>query len=54
MQEPDAARSYFFFNRRFFQYIAHELANPLNGMLMSVEALESYAQANPVCHGPDR
>jgi len=46
MLEPDAVSSYFS-QPKFFQYIAHELANPLNGMLVSVGALESYAEANP-------
>ena len=46
MPEPDAVSPYFS-QPKFFQYIAHELANPLNGMLVSVGALESYAEANP-------
>ena len=46
MPEPDAVSSYFS-QSKFFQYIARELANPLNGMLVSVGALESYAEANP-------
>jgi histidine kinase/DNA gyrase B/HSP90-like ATPase/phospho-acceptor domain-containing protein len=46
MRESDAVSTYFS-QPKFFQYIAHELANPLNGMLVSVGALESYAEANP-------
>lgn len=33
--------------QKLYEYIAHELANPLNGMLMSVELIERYAAANP-------
>jgi two-component system sensor histidine kinase HydH len=36
-----------FSSRKFCDYIAHELANPLNGMLMSVEIIERFFKANP-------
>ena len=36
-----------FFSRKFCDYIAHELANPLDGMLVSVEVIEEYFEANP-------
>lgn len=34
-------------SRNFCNYITHEVANPLNGMLMGVELIERYFQANP-------
>jgi hypothetical protein len=38
MEESEAVNAAFF-SPEFFDYIAHELANPLNGMLMSVEII---------------
>jgi two-component system sensor histidine kinase HydH len=32
---------------KFSDYVTHELANPLNGMLVSVEIVEKYFAANP-------
>jgi signal transduction histidine kinase len=31
----------------FCDYITHEMGNPLNGMLMSIDAIERYFEANP-------
>jgi signal transduction histidine kinase len=36
-----------FSSRQFSDCIAHELANPLNGMLVSVEVIERYCETNP-------
>jgi signal transduction histidine kinase len=36
-----------FSSHKFCEYIAHELANPLNGMLMSAEIIDRYLAANP-------
>jgi signal transduction histidine kinase len=36
-----------FSSRKFCDYIAHELASPLNGMLMSAGIIEQYFEANP-------
>lgn len=36
-----------FSSRKFCDYIAHELTNPLDGMLVSVEVIEEYFEANP-------
>lgn len=36
-----------FTSGKFRDWIAHELANPLHGMLWSVEAMEKYLKANP-------
>ena len=36
-----------FSSHKFCDYIAHELAGPLNGMLMSVDAIGRYFEANP-------
>jgi signal transduction histidine kinase len=36
-----------FSSHKFCDYIAHELANPLNGMLMSVDLIVKYLEANP-------
>jgi signal transduction histidine kinase len=36
-----------FSSRQFSDCIAHELANPLNGMLLSVEVIERYCKTNP-------
>lgn len=36
-----------FASGKFCDWIAHELANPLHGMLWSVEAMEKYLKANP-------
>ena len=35
------------FSGNLCDYVAHELANPLNGMLMSVELIGRYFEANP-------
>lgn len=35
-----------FSSHKFCEYIAHELANPLNGMLMSAEIIDRYFAAN--------
>lgn len=40
-----------FSSRRFRESIAHELGQPLRGMLWSVEILERYFQANPPAMG---
>jgi signal transduction histidine kinase len=36
-----------FSSHKFCDYIAHELAGPLNGMLMSVDLIVKYLEANP-------
>jgi two-component system sensor histidine kinase HydH len=46
MGQPRAADGSFS-SRKFCDYIAHELASPLNGMLMSAEIIEQYFEANP-------
>jgi two-component sensor histidine kinase len=46
MQESETANPSFS-PLRFCEYIAHELANPLNGMLLSVDLLARYSQATP-------
>jgi signal transduction histidine kinase len=33
--------------RKLCAYIAHELGNPLNGMLVSAEIIERYLESNP-------
>jgi len=46
MGEPELVHGSFS-SRQFSDCIAHELANPLNGMLVSVEVLERYCETNP-------
>jgi signal transduction histidine kinase len=46
MRHP-AAASTSLSSRKFCDYVAHELANPLNGMLMSAEVIEKYVEADP-------
>lgn len=46
MQQPEAVNATLS-PYKFLEYITHELANPLNGMLMSVELMGRFAAANP-------
>jgi signal transduction histidine kinase len=46
MSEPEPVEDSFS-APKFCDYIAHEMGNPLNGMLVSAEILERYLQANP-------
>jgi signal transduction histidine kinase len=46
MGKPEAVNA-FFSSHKFCDYVAHEIANPLNGMLVSVEVIERYFETNP-------
>lgn len=46
MREPEAVDPALF-SLKFSDYVTHELANPLNGMLGGVEIMEKYFAANP-------
>jgi signal transduction histidine kinase len=46
MEKPEAVHNVFS-SPEFCDYLTHELANPLNGMLVSAEVIERYFQAHP-------
>jgi signal transduction histidine kinase len=46
MGQPEAVNGSYS-SRKFCDYIAHELASPLNGMLISAEIIEQYFAASP-------
>jgi len=46
MREPDSVVASFS-SRKFYNYLTHEMANPLNGILTGVEILERFLEGNP-------